>query len=125
MLNTLVDNFEVIVVNDGSKDDTLSILTQEFDLYRSARIASGTLETKPIRQIYKSCQPVNLVVVDKVNGGKADAINVGLNVATSPLIMVVDSDSLIDRDGLLNIVKPYLEDPEHVIAVLRDRVRPS
>jgi cellulose synthase/poly-beta-1,6-N-acetylglucosamine synthase-like glycosyltransferase len=117
MLRLNYPNYEVIVVNDGSKDDTLAVLTNEFDLYRSARVASGSLETKPIRQIYKSCQPVNLIVVDKVNGGKADAINVGLNVATSPLIMVVDSDSLIDRDGLLNIVKPYLEDPEHVIAV--------
>ena len=117
MLRLNYPNYEVIVVNDGSKDETLRILTREFNLYRSASTASGTLATKPIRQIYESADPVRLMVVDKENGGKADALNVGLNVATSPLIMVVDSDSLIDRDGLLNMVRPYLEDPERVIAV--------
>jgi len=117
MLRLNYPNYEVIVVNDGSKDATLNVLTEEFHLYRSARVTGGALGTKPIRQIYESADPVRLVVVDKVNGGKADAINVGLNVATTSLIMVVDSDSLIDRDGLLNMVRPYLEDPDRVIAV--------
>jgi len=117
MLALNYPNYEVVVVNDGSGDDTLRILTEEFHLYKSARAASGTLSTRPIRQIYESADPVRLVVVDKENGGKADAINAGLNVASSPLIMVVDSDSLIDRDGLFTMVRPYLEDPDRVIAV--------
>jgi cellulose synthase/poly-beta-1,6-N-acetylglucosamine synthase-like glycosyltransferase len=117
MLRLNYPNYEVIVVNDGSKDETLDVLAREFNLYKSARVATGTLHTKPIRQIYESADPVRLTVVDKVNGGKADAINVGLNAATTPLIMVVDSDSLIDRDGLLNMIRPYLEDPQRVIAV--------
>src|SRR5271168_3492959 len=93
MLRLDYPNYEVVVVNDGSKDNTLQVLIDEFHLYKSAQIASGTLVTKPVKQVYQSADPVRLVVIDKVNGGKADAINVGLNAATSPLVMVVDSDS--------------------------------
>jgi cellulose synthase/poly-beta-1,6-N-acetylglucosamine synthase-like glycosyltransferase len=104
-------------VNDGSKDETLQVLIESFHLYKSARAPVGALSTKPVRRVYESSDPIRLVVVDKENGGKADAINAGINMATSPLVMVVDSDSIIDRAGLLQMVKPYLEDPERVIAV--------
>ena len=117
MLRLNYPNYEVIVINDGSKDKTLDVLIESFHLYKSARVPTGTLSTKPIRRIYESSDPVRLLVVDKMNGGKADAINVGLNVATSPLVIVVDSDSLIERDALLTMVKPYLENPDEVIAV--------
>ncbi|MBI3684669.1 MAG: glycosyltransferase family 2 protein [Acidobacteria bacterium] len=117
MLRLNYPNYEVVVVNDGSKDDTLKILIEEFRLYKSARSANGTLPTKPVRDVYESLDPIRLVVVDKENGGKADSINAGINMASSPLVMVVDSDSLIERDGLLQMVKPYLEDPERVIAI--------
>jgi cellulose synthase/poly-beta-1,6-N-acetylglucosamine synthase-like glycosyltransferase len=117
MLRLDYPNYEVVVVNDGSKDNTLQVLIEEFHLYKSALVPNGTLVTKPIRQMYQSADPVRLVVIDKVNGGKADAINTGLNAATSPLVMVVDSDSLIESSGLLNMVKAYLEDPEKIIAV--------
>jgi cellulose synthase/poly-beta-1,6-N-acetylglucosamine synthase-like glycosyltransferase len=117
MLCLRYSTYEVIVVNDGSKDATLPILIDKFALYRSARDTEGPLTTKPIRGVYESGEPIPLVVIDKVNGGKADAINAGLNVARSPLVMVVDCDSLIDRDALFNIVKPFLEDPERTIAV--------
>lgn len=117
MLRLNYPNYEVIVVNDGSKDETLQVLVDSFHLYKSARGTTGNLATKPVKQIYESADPVRLLVVDKANGGKADAINVGLNAATNPLVMVVDSDSLIERDGVLNMVKAYLEDPERTIAV--------
>src|SRR5271154_1318486 len=117
MLRLDYPNYEVVVVNDGSKDNTLQVLIEEFHLYKSALVPNGTLVTKPIRQMYQSADPVRLVVIDKVNGGKADAINTGLNAATSPLVMVVDSDSLIESTGLLDMVKAYLEDPERIIAV--------
>jgi len=117
MLRLNYPNFEVVLVNDGSKDETLKVMIEEFRLFKSARVPTGSLVTKPIRRVYESTDPVRLVVIDKVNGGKADAINTGLNLATGELVMVVDSDCLIDRDALLNMVKPYLEDPERVIAV--------
>jgi cellulose synthase/poly-beta-1,6-N-acetylglucosamine synthase-like glycosyltransferase len=117
MLKLRYPNFEIIVVNDGSQDRTLDVLVENYCLYRSARTRTGSLETKPVRGVYESATPLNLLVVDKMNGGKADAINTGINYAGSPLILVVDADSLLDPDALLQVVKPYLEDPRRVVAV--------
>lgn len=117
MLKLQYPNYEVVVVNDGSKDRTLEILIEEFHLYRSARVTCGTIPAKAVRAVYQSRDPLRLVVIDKENGGKADAINVGINASTTPLVLVVDSDSIIEKDALLQVVKPYLEDPDRVIAV--------
>jgi len=117
MLGLRYPSYEVILVNDGSKDATLPILIDKFRLYRSSRATAGPLATKPVRNVYESRDPIRLVVIDKENGGKADSINAGLNLARSPLVMVVDCDSLIDRDALFSMVKPFLDDPERTIAV--------
>lgn len=111
MLTLRYPNYEVIVVNDGSTDDTLELLIDEFKLYRSGRIATGTLITQPVRGIYESREPIKLVVVDKENGGKADSLNAGINVARAPLVCAVDSDSLMEGDALLYVVEPFLDDP--------------
>ncbi|HEY1338880.1 MAG TPA: glycosyltransferase family 2 protein, partial [Bryobacteraceae bacterium] len=97
-------------------DDTLKILIEEFRLYRSARSPVGPLPHKRIRAIYESRDPIRLLVVDKENGGKADSLNAGLDVARSPLVAAVDSDSLLESDSLLQCVKPFLEDSERTIA---------
>lgn len=110
MLKLRYPNHEVIVINDGSKDDTLQILIDEFHLYRSGRAPSGEIPTRPIKAVYESRDPIGLVVVDKANGGKADSLNAGLNVARRPLVAAVDSDSLLEPESLLHIVKPFLED---------------
>ena len=77
MLKLSYPRFQVIVVNDGSTDDTLKIMIEEFRLYRSARTPMGPLSHKPIRAIYESRDPIRLLVIDKVNGGKADSLNAG------------------------------------------------
>lgn len=110
MLGLNYPNHEVIVINDGSQDDTLKILVEHFRLYKSSRFPSGTLPTKPIRAIYESRDPLRLIVVDKENGGKADALNAGLNVARSELVAAIDSDSLLDPDSLLHVTRPFLMD---------------
>jgi cellulose synthase/poly-beta-1,6-N-acetylglucosamine synthase-like glycosyltransferase len=110
MLGLRYPHHEVIVINDGSKDDTLQILIDEFKLYRSGRTPGASLPCKPIRAIYESRDPLRLVVVDKENGGKADSLNAGINVARSELVCAVDSDSLMEEDALLYVVKPFLED---------------
>lgn len=103
---------EVVVVNDGSTDETLDRLIEEFRLYRSVRIPTGNLPTEPIRGIYESRDPIPLVVVDKENGGKGDALNAALNVSRAPLIAAVDADSILEPDSLLHVMKPFLEDIE-------------
>jgi cellulose synthase/poly-beta-1,6-N-acetylglucosamine synthase-like glycosyltransferase len=108
---------EVIVINDGSKDATLQILIEEFHLYQSAHFSDSSLPTKPVRAVYESMDAIRLIVVDKENGGKADALNAGINAARYPLICAVDSDSLLEQDALLRIARPMLQDPERVLAV--------
>ena len=82
------------------------------------RPSSGeSVPTLPIRGIYRSAVQPQLIVVDKVNGKKADAMNAGLNVSRYPLFCATDGDSVLEQDILLKIVRPFLEDPERTIAV--------
>jgi cellulose synthase/poly-beta-1,6-N-acetylglucosamine synthase-like glycosyltransferase len=108
--------FEVIVVNDGSTDLTLSRLIESFQLEKSRRVFRKVVEHKPIRGIYLSPRLPKLIVVDKVNGKKADAMNAGLNVSRYPLFCGCDADSLLEKDALLKMVRPFLEDPEKTVA---------
>jgi len=117
MLNLQYPNHDVIVVNDGSKDETLDVLIREFRLFRSDRVPTGGLATKPVKAVYESSDPVRLLVIDKQNGGKADALNVGLNYARTPIVAAVDSDSLLESDAIIQSVKPFLDEPETTVAV--------
>ncbi|NTV80094.1 MAG: glycosyltransferase family 2 protein [Candidatus Aminicenantes bacterium] len=107
--------FEVVVVNDGSTDSTLARLVEAFDLRPSKAVFRRTISTEPIRGIYRSAVQPKLVVIDKVNGKKADAMNAGLNISRYPLFCAVDGDSVLEKDALLKVVRPFLEDPERTI----------
>jgi cellulose synthase/poly-beta-1,6-N-acetylglucosamine synthase-like glycosyltransferase len=108
--------FEVVLVNDGSKDRTLGRLVDAFDLRRSARSFEHALPCKAIRGIYDSATYPNLVVVDKQNGGKADALNAGLNLSLYPIFCAIDADSILEPDALLRLVRPFVDAPGITIA---------
>lgn len=110
-------NQRIVVVNDGSTDDTLDYLIDEFDLKPVHRVVRRQIETEPIREIYRSESEPNLVVVDKKNGGKGDALNAGINVSRTPLICCVDADTLIAQGALFRMVEPFIHDPRRVVAV--------
>lgn len=108
---------EIVVVNDGSTDATLSKLIREYRLEPARRPYLAQLSSAPVHRVYRSTHEPRLVVVDKDSiGSKADAVNAGLNMATSPYTCVVDADSLLEPDALLRIMVKILEDPKRVIA---------
>jgi cellulose synthase/poly-beta-1,6-N-acetylglucosamine synthase-like glycosyltransferase len=99
---------EVIVINDGSSDQTLTRLREAFDLYEIPPAIPVRLKTQHIRAYYRSRRARGLMVIDKVNGGKADALNAGLCAARYPLVVAADADTLIEPDALLRLVRPFL-----------------
>lgn len=114
MLQLRYSECEVIVVNDGSRDATLQRLVEAFDLEAFPQAYHARLPTQPVRGTYRSASHPRLRVVDKDNGGKADAINCGINAARYPLFCCVDADSILDRNSLLHVVQPFVEDPRTV-----------
>jgi cellulose synthase/poly-beta-1,6-N-acetylglucosamine synthase-like glycosyltransferase len=105
---------EIIVISDGSKDRTVQVLIDGFGLVPVKRIYQRRIETKPVRDLYRSVTYPGLVVVDKENGGKADALNVGLSFARNELVCAMDADTLIEGDGLQRMVRPFLHSPDVV-----------
>ncbi len=108
--------YKIIVVNDGSTDKTLEILKEKFNAIEIPYLPFDNIVTRKVNASYICKGYKNLLIVDKKNGGKADAINVGINISDSDLIIVVDADSIIERDSLLKISYPFVEN-ENVIAV--------
>ncbi len=122
---TIVDNvksllslnypeFELVVVNDGSQDSTLQRLIESFRLVRLDRPVRLVLNHREIRNIYVSLDFPNLLVVDKENGGKADALNCGINVCSYPLFCCIDADSILEETALLRASRLFVEDREVV-----------
>jgi len=103
--------FEIVVINDGSKDGTLEALKQAFQLEGFPEVYWRRINAQPIRTIYHSRTHANLRVIDKVNGGKADALNVGINASRYPLFCAIDADSILQRDALRRVIEPFLDDP--------------
>jgi cellulose synthase/poly-beta-1,6-N-acetylglucosamine synthase-like glycosyltransferase len=108
---------EIIIVNDGSKDETLGRLKEEFKLVASPRVVKGDIEIKPIRGVYRSAVDERLVVIDKENGGKADALNAGVHYSRSQLYCAIDADSIIEKDAVKKLVQSYLERKAKVVGV--------
>jgi len=111
LLSLNYSNYQLIVVNDGSKDDSMEVLISNYDLIPAEFTYSEQIETKKIKGVYVSRNAAfkKLVVVDKENGGKADALNVGLNIAANPYVVCIDVDCILDKDSLLKLAKPFLE----------------
>ncbi|WP_286911847.1 glycosyltransferase family 2 protein [Flavobacterium sp. UBA4197] len=111
LLSLNYNNYQVIVVNDGSKDNSMEILIRTYDLVLTELDVHSKIETKKIKGLYRSRNAAfkKLIVVDKENGGKADALNAGLNIAEYPYVVCIDVDCILDKDSLLKLAKPFLE----------------
>ena len=114
MLQLDYPDYEIIVVNDGSKDDTLDVLKREFALRSFPEAYRVSLPVQQVRGLYRSPTHPQLRVIDKVNGGRSDAVNAGINAAHHGLVCIVDADSVLLRDSLRRLVRPFMQDPRVV-----------
>ncbi len=114
LLSLYYNNFEVVIVNDGSTDDTFELIKDAYDLIRVNYYFDYRIPCERIRGVYRSKNPSynRLTVIDKNNGGKADSLNAGINICHSDLFVSIDADSIIEADSILKLVKPFLEEKE-------------
>lgn len=110
LLNLRYPQHEVVVVNDGSSDETIARLRTAFALEPVPIDIRRDLEHQPLRAAFRSAVNKRLLVIDKDNGGKADALNCAVNAARFPLVCAIDADTLIAPDALLRLVRPFLSD---------------
>lgn len=117
LLSLAYPNLQVLVINDGSRDRTMEILTEEFHLQHLDLVIRTEVPHGQIRATFTSTTDPRLMVIDKVRGGRADALNAGLAASRTPLVCVVDSDMVLDRRALLRMVEPFVYEAREVLAV--------
>ena len=111
--------YEIVIINDGSTDATVKELKDAFGFSRRKLGYESTVPTSPIRDSYEAVSTgdvTRLILLDKENGGKADALNAGLNAALAPFVCCIDADSILGRNSLLEVMQPMVEDPEGIAA---------
>lgn len=106
--------FEIVVINDGSKDNSLNKIIEAYDLKLVNQPIRYHIKTKKVCGIYKNPNIPNLVLVDKENGGKADALNIGINISRYPIFASIDADSILEGDSLIRVIMPFIENKETI-----------
>ncbi|OGN63361.1 MAG: hypothetical protein A3E80_02895 [Chlamydiae bacterium RIFCSPHIGHO2_12_FULL_49_9] len=101
-------HFEVIVIDDGSTDDTFSLLTTTYQLFPVPPVFPSILQTAPVKHYYRSKLYPKLLVIQKENGGREDAINAGINASTAPFFIGIDADSFIEPDAINRLMQHLL-----------------
>lgn len=106
-------DYEIIVVNDGSKDNTLNKMIETYNLKEVEKFVLNKIQTKPIKKVYEGkYNDVDIILLDKENGGKADALNAGINIANNQWFISIDADSVLQSDALKKVIAPILEDDD-------------
>lgn len=106
--------YEIIVVNDGSNDSTVEKIIEEFELVKVNQPVKVSIQTNEIIGIYRNAKYERLIVVDKLNGGKADALNAGINLSAYPIFASIDADSILENDALIKLTIMFVEHPETI-----------
>lgn len=109
LLNLDYPKYEIVVINDGSKDWTANKVIEHFNLKQVVRPFRRMVPSKDMTSVYENQEKVRVVLVNKENGGKSDALNMGINISRFPLFVCVDADSMLQYDSLKKIVEPFLE----------------
>lgn len=125
LLSIRYNNFDIIIVNDGSTDDSLQKMIDTYSLVPSETIKYSNIAHQEVKNIYKSSNPAyhNLLVIDKENGGKADSLNAGINYSDATYIANIDVDCIIEEDALLRMVEPFLQEVDTKIIATGGTIR--
>ena len=116
LINADYPELEIIVINDGSKDNTLSLLLHAFELSENHnRKVTELIPTQQVKHVFTSHEIPNLIVIDKENGGKADALNCGINISSGKYVLSVDADTHLTKNTIRYLVKPAIQDPNVVV----------
>ncbi|WP_026582871.1 glycosyltransferase family 2 protein [Bacillus sp. J33] len=107
---------EIIIVNDGSTDSTQQKLIQEFHFREADKVIRKELPTKSITRVFQSAVHQGVWLIEKENGGKADALNAGINFSRYPYFCSIDGDSILNEKSLLRVMKPIISSDGDVIA---------
>ncbi len=116
LINLDYPQYEIVIVNDGSKDSTSERLIEYYDLKKVQRPYRRLVKSKDALEIYENQGNIKIILAEKENGGKSDALNLGINLSSYPLFLCVDADSVLQRDALKKIVEPFLEKDKTVAA---------
>lgn len=116
LLTLKYPDYDLIVINDGSTDNTLNKVINHYNLEKVDVIIDESLPTQPVRGVYKNKSFPKLSVIDKANGGKADSLNVGINISKNQYVCGIDSDSLLESEALLKVTAPMLDSEIETIA---------
>lgn len=110
LLNLKYPDYDLIIVNDGSKDNTLNVLIKNYELVRVDYIFEYKINTMPVRGVYRNPSIPKLLVIDKENGGKADSLNAGINISSKEYFCGIDADSLLEDEALLKLASLSLDE---------------
>ncbi len=114
LLNLSYRYKQIIVVNDGSDDDTLDIVRQALDLVEIPKYYADAIPTQPVRTVFRSRTHPEITVIDKVRGRKFDAVNAAINAVPTPFFVVLDADTFVDNAGFEALVRPILTSPDTI-----------
>ncbi|OQY57870.1 MAG: hypothetical protein B6245_14865 [Desulfobacteraceae bacterium 4572_88] len=126
VINSEYPDLEIIVVNDGSKDNTLSLLIEAFELKENRKLElTESIPTQSVRGVFTNNAIRNLIVVDKNNGGKADALNCAINASSGEYVLALDADTVLTKNTIKYLIKPVLTDDRTVVTSGSIRIMPE